>query len=113
MTITWLGRSCFKITHDGYSIVIDPYSAGSTGYPELHVSADMVLISHDHPGHNNAAAVTLSGTSRPCPFEIEKVEVGHGGSCKHVQLAAAHELGGVGVIHHGLAVAFYSYFKHT
>jgi L-ascorbate metabolism protein UlaG (beta-lactamase superfamily) len=77
MTVTWLGRSCFKITHDGYSIVIDPYTAASTGYPELHVDADMVLVSHDHPGHNNVSAVRLSGTDRPCPFEIEKVDVGH------------------------------------
>ncbi len=77
MTIQWLGRACFRLEHDGYSIVIDPYNTSLTGYPPLSVSADMVLISHDHPGHNNAAAVKLSGTTRPCPFEIERVVVGH------------------------------------
>ena len=25
MQISWLGHSCFKISHDGYSLVIDPY----------------------------------------------------------------------------------------
>ena len=77
MTVTWLGRACFKIVHDGYTVVIDPYSAASTGYPELHVTADKVLVSHDHPGHNNVSAVRLTGTSRPCPFTIDTVVVGH------------------------------------
>jgi L-ascorbate metabolism protein UlaG (beta-lactamase superfamily) len=68
MTITWLGRACFKIVHDGYTIVIDPYTAASTGYPELHVNADMVLVSHNHRGHDNVSAVKLSGTNAALPL---------------------------------------------
>ena len=77
MTITWLGRACFKITYAGYSIVIDPYTASSTGYPELRTEADMVLVSHEHPGHNNRSAVKLSNAVRSCPFTIEKFVVSH------------------------------------
>ncbi len=78
MEITWLGHACFKISHEGYTLVIDPYNIqGINGYPELHVDADALLISHEHPGHNNRSAVRLSGTSRPCPFEVEKIETHH------------------------------------
>ena len=104
MTITWLGRACFKITHDGYSIVIDPYSANSTGYPEMHTQAGMVLVSHDHPGHNNVAAVKLSGTGRTCPFTIEKVQVSHDestGLLRGMNTIHILEAGGLKLVHTG------------
>ena len=42
MTIQWLGHACFKITHKGYSVVIDPYNSDYTaGYPKLKVTADI------------------------------------------------------------------------
>ncbi len=78
MEITWLGHACFKISHEGYSVVIDPYQGRAVGgYPELHVDADAVLVSHEHHGHNCREAVNLSGTSRPCPFEVEQVHTFH------------------------------------
>ena len=53
MTIQWLGHACFRITHQDYSIVIDPYNSDYiNGYPKLHVRADQVLVSHAHFGHN-------------------------------------------------------------
>ena len=62
MKITWHGHACFSITHDGYTVVIDPYNADYTaGYPKLHLKADKLLISHEHYGHNCREAVTLSG----------------------------------------------------
>ena len=79
MTIQWLGHACFKITENGYSIVIDPYDSNFVeGYPKLDVSADMVLVSHNHAGHNFTKGVKLSGKSKnECPFEIESFEVDH------------------------------------
>lgn len=78
MEIKWLGHACFKISHEGYSLVIDPYNIqGINGYPELHIDADALLISHEHPGHNNREAVRLSGTSKPCPFVVKKIETQH------------------------------------
>lgn len=53
MTIQWLGHASFRITHQGYSIVIDPYNSDYiNGYPKLRVRADRVLVSHEHFGHN-------------------------------------------------------------
>lgn len=104
MTIQWLGRACFKIVHDGYTVVIDPYTASLTGYPPLSVAADKVLVSHEHPGHNNRAAVKLSGTSRPCPFEIEQVLVHHdenNGSLRGMNLVHVLKAGGLKIVHLG------------
>ena len=83
MKITWHGHACFSITHDGYTVVIDPYNADYTaGYPKLHLKADKLLISHEHYGHNCREAVTLSGRPESdCPFEISTLEVSHDSVC--------------------------------
>ena len=53
MTIQWLGHAGFRITHAGYSIVIDPYNSDYiNGYPKLSVMGDRVLVSEEHVGHN-------------------------------------------------------------
>ena len=79
MTVQWLGHACFKITHDGYSIVIDPYNSKYTeGYPELHTAADKLLVSHEHYGHNCREAVTLSTRGdNGNPFTITPMTVEH------------------------------------
>ena len=79
MEIQWLGHACFKITHQGFSVVIDPYNSDYiNGYPKLRVKADMLLVSHEHYGHNYREGVTLSGRpASDCPFEITKLRVPH------------------------------------
>lgn len=79
MTVQWLGHACFKITHNGYSIVIDPYNSKYTeGYPALHTAADKLLISHEHYGHNCREAVALSGKGdNDNPFTITPLTVEH------------------------------------
>lgn len=56
MDITWYGHSCFRLRFSCGTVVTDPF-AESIGRPPLALAADLVTISHDHPGHNNAAAV--------------------------------------------------------
>lgn len=77
MTIQWLGHACFKISHDGYSVVIDPYDLVNAHYPPLSVGADAVIVSHEHRGHNFREGVILSGTDKPCPYKLTKVETFH------------------------------------
>ena len=79
MTIQWLGHAAFRITHKGYSIVIDPYNSDYiNGYPKLSVKADQVLVSHEHFGHNYREGVILSGKPETeLPFEIETIRVPH------------------------------------
>jgi L-ascorbate metabolism protein UlaG (beta-lactamase superfamily) len=76
MEITWFGHSCFRLRSRDVNIVIDPYDK-STGYAMPKVSADVVLVSHDHPGHNNVAAI--GGTPRvlrgPGEYEIKGIPI--------------------------------------
>ena len=79
MEIQWLGHACFAIRHEGYTIVIDPYNSDYTnGYPKLRLKADMVLVSHEHFGHNYREGVLLSGRPESdCPFAISTLRVPH------------------------------------
>lgn len=77
MQISWLGHSCFKISHEGYSLVIDPYDLTNANYPVLSVQADAVLCSHEHRGHSFRNGVRLSGTVRECPYEVSVIDTFH------------------------------------
>ncbi|MEN6482792.1 MAG: MBL fold metallo-hydrolase [Anaerolineaceae bacterium] len=58
MEITWYGHSCFKISERGKAtIVTDPFNHQLVGYSPLNLTADIVTISHDKPGHNYAEAI--------------------------------------------------------
>lgn len=56
MELTWLGHSCFRLRGKDVTLVTDPPSP-STGYSIGRVNADIVTLSHDHPGHNYLKAV--------------------------------------------------------
>jgi len=76
MEITWYGHSCFRMTERGMATVVaDPFDNKAIGYSPLRLKGDIVTVSHDAPGHNNADAV--KGTSHvikgPGEFEIGSV----------------------------------------
>ena len=76
MDITWYGLSCFRIRESGVSIVCDPYDR-TVGLQLPKVRADILTVSHDQPGHNNAEPVggepkVISG---PGEYEIKNVFV--------------------------------------
>jgi L-ascorbate metabolism protein UlaG (beta-lactamase superfamily) len=59
MEISFLGHACFRLRGRDASVVVDPY-AKSLGLPTQvpsKFSADVLAITHDHPGHNNEAMV--------------------------------------------------------
>jgi len=74
MEITWLGHSCFRLRGRDAAVLTDP-CAKSTGYSIGRPQADIVTVSHDHPAHNNVAAV--AGAPRviegPGEFEVAGV----------------------------------------
>lgn len=56
MDISWYGLSCFRLRESGTTIVCDPFDKSVGGkVPKL--SADVVTVSHDKPGHSNVDAV--------------------------------------------------------
>ncbi len=76
MEITWLGHSCFKIKGRQTTIITDPYSP-DLGYSLGKLSATIVTVSHQHPGHSFTAGV--GGDPRaitgPGEYEISNVLV--------------------------------------
>lgn len=78
MIITWLGHSCFRLQTGELIVVIDPFSK-DIGLTPPRFRADLVLVSHDHYDHSNAAA--LGGEpfliSGPGEYEVKEVFV-HG-----------------------------------
>ena len=76
MEITWLGHACFRLKGREATAVTDP-CAKSTGYTIGKPTADIVTVSHDHPGHNNVGAVAGSPkvVEGPGEFEISGVPI--------------------------------------
>ena len=59
--ITWLGHAFFLIESKQARVAVDPYNA-SVGYPIPDVTADVVLVTHEHGDHNNVSVVKGSPT---------------------------------------------------
>lgn len=77
ITVKWNGHSCFSVTADDYTIVLDPYAPGSVpGLPDLSLTANQVLCSHLHKDHGFTDAVTITGKNI-CPFTIQTIDTFH------------------------------------
>ena len=57
MEIKFYGHSCFTITEEGKTILINPYS-DSIGLKLPSLSADIVLVSHNNEAYTNVDAVS-------------------------------------------------------
>jgi len=77
--IYWAGQSCFQISvsnsrDHSADIVIDPYDE-ETGLKLPNLSADILLVTHDHHDHNNVKGI--KGTpfliDGPGEYEIKEV----------------------------------------
>ncbi len=70
MDIYWGGQALFRIKGKNASVVIDPYDPDFTGLKlPKDLSADVVLVSHDHKDHSNASVVTASREAKPMIFK--------------------------------------------
>ncbi|MBU3934367.1 MBL fold metallo-hydrolase, partial [Patescibacteria group bacterium] len=77
--ITWAGQSCFQIAvsnskDHSAQIVIDPFDE-KIGLKVPRFSADILLITHNHPDHNNKSAVKDNPflIDGPGEFEVKGV----------------------------------------
>lgn len=105
LTITWHGHSCFTISCNGYDVVLDPYAPGSVpGLPELSLTADMVLCSHEHSDHGYTQAVQIRENGTENPFQITKIDTFHddaSGSMRGPNRIHILEAGGLKAVHLG------------
>ncbi len=78
MKLQYLGHSCFKLSSEGYSIVVDPYENGSIpGLRDLDVTANLCVCSHGHGDHHGDSCVKTEESLVRNPFRIETVESWH------------------------------------
>ncbi|HEX9911928.1 MAG TPA: MBL fold metallo-hydrolase [candidate division Zixibacteria bacterium] len=105
LTVKWFGHSCFLISN-GVKIVTDPFDK-SVGYPLPDVSADIVLVSHEHSDHNNISAISgkpevVRGagekTLKGITFKVVKTSHGVGRGDNYIRI---WELEGIKFAHFG------------
>jgi L-ascorbate metabolism protein UlaG (beta-lactamase superfamily) len=70
MEITWLGHSCFKLKGKQSTVITDPFSP-AIGYTLGKVTADIVTVSHPHPGHSYVQGVADEPRILKSPGEYE------------------------------------------
>ncbi|MEA2597294.1 MAG: hypothetical protein QOF01_3763 [Thermomicrobiales bacterium] len=70
----WFGHSCFRIKAREAAVLTDPVGR-VTGYAMPKQTADIVTVSHDHPGHANLDAVKPEYKLVNGPGEYELHEV--------------------------------------
>ena len=70
MDITWLGHSCFRIKGKEVTVITDPCHP-SLGYSLGKLQADIVTLSHLHPGHCYTEAITSEFREVRVPGEYE------------------------------------------
>ncbi|MBC8274255.1 MAG: MBL fold metallo-hydrolase [Chloroflexi bacterium] len=70
MEITWLGHSCFRIKGKEITVITDPCHP-SLGYSLSKLQANIVTLSHFHPGHCYTEAITSEFKEIKVPGEYE------------------------------------------
>lgn len=70
----WLGHNCFRLRAREATIITDPVSK-ATGYQMGRQTADIVTISHDHPGHSNTGSIKAGYKIVDGPGEYELSDV--------------------------------------
>lgn len=102
--VEYLGHSCFRLTHAGARIVLDPYADGYVpGLPPLRTEAEFVYCSHEHDDHNAVDNVTLLPHGAP-QFSVEELTIDHdeaGGSLRGKSVIRIFTFGTLRVAHMG------------
>lgn len=74
MEIYWLGHSCFRLKGKDTTVIVDPFNP-EIGYQLGKYEADIVVVTHQHSGHNYIEGI--QGESKPVvsPGEYEIANV--------------------------------------
>lgn len=64
MKIKYHGHSCFSITSNNYTIVLDPY-CDVKGFNDVNLVANEVITSHDHKDHAYREGVKITYADSP------------------------------------------------
>lgn len=95
MDIRWLGHSAFSLTHDGVTVLVDPFI---TGNPKATVSADeleadAILLTHGHADHlgdaiaiakrTGATVQAITEIAEELRGEVEVIDTNLGGTASY------------------------------
>lgn len=76
MVINWYGQACFRLQSGKVAIFVDPFDK-TIGLQPPRGEADIVMVTHDHPDHNNVA--TIGGkyflVDGPGEYEVKGVKI--------------------------------------
>ena len=75
MEITYIGHSCFVIKGKEATLVVDPYDPEMVGYKLPKLKAEIVLVTHDHEGHNNVSGISEHELLVEGPGEYETHDI--------------------------------------
>lgn len=95
MEISFVGHACFRLRGREANVVVDPYgkAIGLATLTPSKFTADILAISHDHPGHNNRAMVGGDPKVVDCPGEYEIKGVAVRGVAAHHDAEKGERLG--------------------
>lgn len=76
MIITWYGQACFKLQSGDKTLILDPFDK-SVGLTPPSIQADILLISHGHPDHNNASSIKGEYflVDSPGEYEVKGIKI--------------------------------------
>ena len=74
MEINWLGHACIRLKGRQTTVLIDPYPP-ELGRTLAKLTADVLLVTHDHPGHSYVQALAGRPYTVSSPGEYEVGEV--------------------------------------
>ncbi|OHA09200.1 MAG: hypothetical protein A3B37_01515 [Candidatus Sungbacteria bacterium RIFCSPLOWO2_01_FULL_59_16] len=110
MTLTWYGQSCFKVDTREVTLAIDPFSK-DIGLTPPRFRADLVLVTHQHPDHANAAAIAGNPAviAGPGEYEVKGIAIrgiptfhdSRGGRERGPNTAFRIEAEGIALVHLG------------
>jgi len=116
MHIRWFGQSFFEVTTDteltkGVKIYFDPYGDVVGLRPPENLEADIVLVSHQHPDHNNTGlfknigfTVNTSGEYSVKGVDIRGIQAYHDnnqGKDRGSNIIFSLESEGINIVHLG------------
>jgi L-ascorbate metabolism protein UlaG (beta-lactamase superfamily) len=92
LDIDWYGHACFRIRERGVTVVTDPHPE-ELGYERPRIRADVVTVSHPHPGHSAVKGFRGSPRVLDAPGEYEIGGVFITGVPTYHDAAGGRELG--------------------
>jgi len=79
VTISWYGQSCIKIIAKAFQeviLIIDPFEHSVVGLNPPRSHADIIMVTHDHPDHNNLGSPEGNLIVRgPGEYELKGISV--------------------------------------